>query len=180
MSVAFFEPARHMDVAYLMRQLHNETVVYTKDPKCTTARKKHTSTAPFTCYADAKRCHVLGSWRRDISTGMEAAIFAFQKLPCGSLTLFGFNTSENEGQPYHYWRDGSVHDHKTGGDWYKSRAVRGGGHNFRAEHRLLQTLSSPTGVVQRRTYEDVCTLRTPAFRRVNAIPTATVTRRIAH
>lgn len=172
MSIALYEKSRRMNITSLKQQIQDgERVVYTKDTgRCKRAAIMHPkmigATVPFTCFVHARQCRALAAFRRDLSSGLEAAVFAFQVLGCGTLTPFGFNTTENERALYHYWRDGSRHDSQSGIAWYRSRMK--GGHDFRSEHHFLRSLTTPSGVITQERYKQACIAH-------SASPAATLT-----
>ena len=139
----------HINLRQLSRVLRSETIVYTKavGHDCAVVhRKLHRPDFPdlkYTCF-DSRHDHncSLMSSSRDTSTGLEAFSFAFLRLPCASLTLYGFTTREALDMPYHYYTDGSARDNKTGRVWYKSRSDSRWGHDFIKEHEALYALST--------------------------------------
>lgn len=161
MSIALYDKSRRMNITHLKQQIqYKERFVYTKDTKkCKTAAMMHSktigATVPCMCFVHARQCRALAAFRRDLSSGLEAAVFAFQVLGCGTLTPFGFNTTENERALYHYWRDGSSHDSHSGIAWYRSR-MKKAGHDFRREHHFLRSLTTPSGVITRERYKEAC------------------------
>lgn len=162
MSIALYDQKRRMNITYLKEQIqHGERFVYTKDTvHCKRAAMMHPktigATVPFTCFVSARQCRAFEAFRCDLTSGLEAAVFAFQVLGCGTLTPFGFNTTENERAPYHYWRDGSVHDSQSGIAWYSSRKRMRGGHDFRREHHFLRSMTTPSGVITQERYNQSC------------------------
>ncbi len=147
MSVAMFQPFRHIDLGPFCSEPRSETIVYTKygasQQDCPRYRRKLCPpNLEHTCF-DAKdhKC-MLTPRGRDTSTGLDAVFFAFYNVSCDSLTLYGFATQEALDMPYHYWTDGSNHDNKTARFWYRSRVNSQYGHDFVREHKALYALST--------------------------------------
>lgn len=152
MSTAFADAKRSVNITSLKRDIGNETLVYVNDG-CQDADnllgRRHRSI----CFRPSP-CLYLVSYKKQYSTGLAAFLFSFQRLNCASTTLYGFNTTLNERYTYHYWSDGSVHDHQSSLSWYDSRQTSG--HEFRNEHRFYRTLANDDGRVDRESFDLAC------------------------
>lgn len=73
-----------------------------------------------------------------LSSGAVAISLLFGVFGCASVSLFGF-ANENASMPYHYWRDGSIHDGATAAEWYAKRKERAL-HDFDKEHWIMHSV----------------------------------------
>jgi len=75
-------------------------------------------------------CRVRGrdiSKRRYPSSGTLVLQLMFDALTCTSVRLYGFDDPDHGRHPYHYWRDGSVHDGLSSVEFYRRKLARGPG-----------------------------------------------------
>ncbi len=153
MSSAFLQSYRHINVTKLKKQLGRETIVYVNG-NCNRADRVLNRRKKGVCFVPAPCTYLHDNYRRQYSTGLFAFLYAFQKVKCTSLVMFGFNTTLNEAYRYHYWTDGSVHDGKSARSWYKSRERSG--HEFGAEHQFFAMVTGSDGRIDHATFRAVC------------------------